>query len=48
MRIGIPFVHAVQNVVRLMNGHHGALMENIEVLVGNDRRDFNHTIYFGL
>lgn len=48
MRVGVPGVHAVEDLVALMHGNHGALVQDVQILVGDDRRDLDHAIHLGL
>ena len=48
VRVGVPRIHGVEHIVALMQGNHRALVQNVEVLVGDDRRDLDHAVHFGL
>ena len=48
VRVGVPGVHAVEDLVALMHGNHGALVQDVQILVGDDRRDLDHAIHLGL
>ena len=48
VRFGVPSVHAAQNLGRLTNGHHWALVKDVELSVRDDRCHFKHAIDFRL
>ena len=48
MGTGVPFVHRIQQNVWLMHRNHRPLGDNVEVTVGDDRRDFNNDILLWL
>ena len=44
----VPVVHGRECLVRLMNGDHRSLIQNLQVLVGDDRGDLDDVVGVGL
>lgn len=42
----VPFVHAFENIFRLVNGYDRSFGENIQIGVGNNGRYFENDIFF--